>query len=234
MRILIVLVAVAAVIFLLVRWFLSANPADIARAIRRWGGVGLIILAIPLFLIGQFGFAIPLAIMGIASLLRGGMNMGGGQPSSGNRSQVNAYYVIMELDHDTGRVDGEVRKGQFAGRALSTFSLEELFELRAEVSDDAQSASLIDAFLDHAFPDWQEQAEAGGNSQERAAGGGGGAMTAKEALEILGLDEKATERDIRNAYTRLMKRFHPDQGGSNYFASRINEAKDMLLKKKRT
>ena len=55
-------------------------------------------------------------------------------------------------------------------------------------------------------------------------------MTREEAFEILGLAEGATQSDIKAAHHRLMKKFHPDQGGTNYFAARINQAKDLLLK----
>jgi curved DNA-binding protein CbpA len=50
------------------------------------------------------------------------------------------------------------------------------------------------------------------------------------ALEILGLKEGDTEKEIRAAYSRLMKRVHPDVGGSDFFAKQLNDARDVLLK----
>jgi hypothetical protein len=60
-----------------------------------------------------------------------------------------------------------------------------------------------------------------------------GAMTEKEAYEILGLDAGAGADAIRAAHRSLIKRLHPDAGGSGALAARVNEAKDILLKSHR-
>jgi type IV secretion system protein VirD4 len=54
-------------------------------------------------------------------------------------------------------------------------------------------------------------------------------MSAAQALEILGLELGATEKEIRAAYNRLMQKVHPDVGGSNFFAKQLNAARDVLL-----
>jgi len=56
-------------------------------------------------------------------------------------------------------------------------------------------------------------------------------MSRAEALKVLGLEEGASESDIRAAHRRLILQTHPDKGGSNYLAAKINEAKDVLLRR---
>ena len=54
-------------------------------------------------------------------------------------------------------------------------------------------------------------------------------MERTEALEILGLDRKATRDEIIERYNKLIKKNHPDLGGSEWITKRINKARDILL-----
>ena len=56
-------------------------------------------------------------------------------------------------------------------------------------------------------------------------------MTPDEAYQVLGLRPGASEADIRAAHHRLMRTAHPDSGGSDWLATRVNQARDVLLRR---
>jgi len=158
----------------------------------------------------------------------------GGAGGGGAETAVETATLLMRLDHATGRMSGRVRRGVFAGRELAELGLPELLTLLADCrATDQESVPLLEAWLDRAAPDWREaEAWAGtGTGAGTGAGGGrqGGRMSRAEALAVLGLGEGASPAEIRTAHRRLMRAAHPDQGGSDWLAARINEARDVLL-----
>jgi len=218
------------VVIVLLRGFVRADVAMLARGLRIVGGTAALGGAAVLFLRGQMQYAVPLAMLGSWLLWGGGGSSWGswpgGQPSTGQTSRVVTDYLEMELDHDTGALSGRVLKGTFAGRHIEAMSPAEVVQLWGECRfSDPKSASLIEAYLDRAYPDWREDmARAGGGDAGRGRG-----MTREEALEVLGLAPGASEEEIRRAHRELMLKIHPDRGGSDYLAAKINEAKDVLL-----
>jgi hypothetical protein len=160
---------------------------------------------------------------------RFGAGTAGGE--SGGESRVETATLEMRLDHATGSMSGRVRGGPQAGRELAELSRPELLALLAACrADDPDSAPLLEAWLDRADPDWRAAADEHGG----AAGGarpapGAGPMGREEALAVLGLAAGASDAEIRAAHRRLMRAAHPDGGGSDWLASRVNEARDVLL-----
>jgi hypothetical protein len=152
---------------------------------------------------------------------------GGAQRSPGKTSRVRSEFLDMVLDHDSGELRGQIVAGPHAGRFLGEFDLS---QLTAMISGfDTESVSLLESYLDRRFPAWRQDAQgnaAGG--QRRPAPSG--KMTDEEAYQILGLQPGAGRDEIGRAHRALMKKLHPDQGGSTYLAARVNEAKDTLLR----
>lgn len=86
----------------------------------------------------------------------------------------------------------------------------------------------LDVYLNRYFSIGGKNAQ--GNPDPRGVNSPGlSVMTEQEALDILGLQPGATSIQIRDAHRALMKKLHPDQGGTNYLATRVNQAKDVLL-----
>ena len=143
-----------------------------------------------------------------------------------DRSSIQTNFLSATLDHDTGNISGEVISGLHEGWRLDDLSTEQLQELLAQYSgDDPESAELLRAYLAQRN-DWEDQ-EAEQRSQQAQAAQ---AMNSKaEALATLGLDDTASEEDIVAAHRSLIQKLHPDRGGNDYLAAKINQAKDFLL-----
>ncbi len=145
-------------------------------------------------------------------------------PRQGQTSTVETEILRMQLDHDTGDLQGEVLKGKYEGWRLMDMDRQQLEELLAYCrSEDADSVQLLDSYLQRRFA-----GEAPFGRQE-ASPGDGGAMSRKEALAVLGLQEGASTEEIVAAHRKLMQKLHPDRGGNDYLAAKINQAKDLLL-----
>jgi hypothetical protein len=224
------LLGVAALLLMLLatRGFTLANPGVMARHIRTSAGVAVLIGAGILLFRGLAGYAMSLAALGTWLLWGGSLPWGmsgSAQKSPGQSSRIVTDHLEVELDHDSGRIQGRVLKGFFAGRDLESLAPVEMAHLWQDCRfADPQSAQILETYLDHAHPSWRE--DMARSDSERTAGG---TMTREQALDILGLGHGATEDDIRRAHRELMMKLHPDRGGSTFLAAKINEAKDVLL-----
>ena len=222
------------IVYAALRSFLNANPRTMAQNMRRIAGVAALLMALFFTVTGRFPLAVPLGIVAI-SLLRGNLSgfnpfPGNANKSAGQQSRVRTRTIEMELDHDTGEMEGRVIKGRFAARMLSSMNDGELIELWNDcLKPDPQAAQLLEAYMDRRSPEWREGAGTKANQDDKAGSRSDGPISRDEAYEILGLQPGASKSDIRRAHRSLMKKMHPDQGGSTYLATKINEAKDLLL-----
>jgi hypothetical protein len=147
----------------------------------------------------------------------------------------------MFLDENTGDMRGKVLKGKFAGSHLSELSLVQLQQLHGRYTQqDAESATLLTAYLfqmhgaaspgaSNAGDEGTKQDAGADHTDQRAAKSHG--MTRNEAYEILGLKRGADPQTVTDAHRRLMQKLHPDRGGTNYLAAKINAAKNLLLER---
>jgi len=227
--------ALLVVLILVARLVAHGNPRKLAFGLRKVGGVALFAVAGFLALRGALPIAIPLAAFALALVGAGsGTGLGGAfgtaQKSSGQTSHVETERLEMELDHDSGHMDGKCLAGRFAGRSLSSLSDREAIELYLEFATDGlKEAALMEAYLDWRVADWRDRADEGAGAARGRAGSKSGSMSREEARAVLEVGPDASEDDIRQAHRGLMKKMHPDHGGSTYLAARINEAKEVLL-----
>jgi hypothetical protein len=222
---LILTVAVLAVTAVAV--FVTTSPARLAAGIRLGGPVVLGLAALALLLIGRASLA-GLLLAG-AFAWYGAARMGKpAKPLQNKRSTVRTAALEMELDHESGGLEGLVLAGRHEGKMLGRMQLPALMELYRDLFDDGESRQLLETYLDGRFPAWRDDLKANARNRKGAAPRPG-AMTEQEAYQILGLQAGATAAEIRQAHRRLMQRVHPDLGGSSFLAARINEAKDVLL-----
>jgi DnaJ-domain-containing protein 1 len=125
--------------------------------------------------------------------------------------------------------------GKDEGKRLDALTRPTLLELYGVcLRDDPDGARLLEAYLDRRFTGWR----AAGDANRDAGSGGGdararrtGTITEDEAYEILGLKKGAAAADIARAHRDLMKKLHPDLGGTTDLAARVNEAKDVLMRR---
>lgn len=236
--------ALGTALLLLTLWLMRLFAAARAETIRKVGtwslaAVGGVMLLVLLFsgrggqILWTLVFLGPVAWR-VAQAWRQSRRFGGSRaeaatPGGDTETRIETATLAMGLDHASGRMSGRVRRGTHAGRELAELSLPALLALLADCrANDPESAPLLEAWLDRTAPDWREAEAFAGTG----AGGGaprGGPMSRAEALEVLGLAEGATSEEIRAAHRRLMRAAHPDQGGSDWLAARINQARDILL-----
>jgi hypothetical protein len=229
--VLIGIVALFGVLWLM-RKYVQANPTGMAWLVQRVGGLLAMIAGILITLRGGLALGVPLGLMGMGLLgwTRGVSFLPSwlGGPSRVSRQRT--AFIEVAIDHVTGAMRGRVIAGKRAGADLDALDDAALNALMAEI--DPASRQLLMAYRDRRSAGRREYAQGGADARQRGAASSG-KMTEEEAYKFLGLEPGAGAEEIGQAYRRLMKKLHPDQGGPTYLAARINEAKEVLLRRHR-
>jgi hypothetical protein len=212
-----------AISFWIVRSVLrSIFPAVVQNSL----GVFLITAGIWLIFLRLVAIAVPVLVLGAVLLLS--RKAAKAKRSTTQKSQVRSAHLEMTLDHETGSIDAEILTGTFQGQALSDLALQELLRFHAEVQTDEETVKLFETFLDSAHPDWRDQMERN-SARGETASPHSRKLSRDEAYRLLGLEAGSSEADVREAYRRLIKRVHPDSGGSAALTAQITEARNRLL-----
>jgi len=228
-------VVVLVLLLVAINAFAKLNPRTLAPILKTVGGVGALGGAAFLASRGQIGLALPLGVAGLGLL--GWLPFGPAglfqrtQKSSGQVSRVRSAFLEMELDHDTGAMRGRILAGQHEGVTLDALDMATVTGFLPNI--DEESRALLMAYLDRREPSWRDNVKGDAAAGPGRASWSSGKMTEEEAYQILGVHPGASAEEIGRAHRTLMKKLHPDQGGSTYLAARVNEAKDVLLRRHR-
>ncbi len=172
-------------------------------------------------------FGIGLWLLGRASRAGGA----GAQRKSGTLSRVRSAIVEMDYDHADGRMTGRIIAGAYEGHALEDLDQTQCETVHAMCRrDDVDGSRLLEAYLDRRFAGWRPAGQADSDAGERRARPSS-RMSEDEAYEVLGLRRGAARDEIVRSHRTVMKKWHPDQGGTADLAARANEAKEVLLRR---
>ena len=145
--------------------------------------------------------------------------------------RVRSAMIEMEFDRASGAMRGLVLAGPSEGARLDRLTRSQCEALYAACRTvDREGARLLEAYFDRRFAGWREAGQ-GDRDAWRERARHPNRMTEEEAHQVLGLSPRPSRDDIVRAHRSLMKKLHPDQGGSTDGAARVNEAKEVLMRR---
>lgn len=141
---------------------------------------------------------------------------------TGGKAHFSTEYLDLEIDIPNKAVHGRILKGLHEGKHFHELTREQLAEL-AQYYQNRDKKSYF--FVRAAEKGFHEQSGAQQQPDFQDP-------DRQEALQILGLKESPSREEIIAAHRRLINKLHPDRGGSDFLASRVNQARDALLRDK--
>ena len=229
----------------LIKQFANTSPQTYRRIIRMAGGQQGLFNAVYNVLKARSGVAgmVATALMWFFNQQQKSAGAARGAGFDGFRwggfgakgaSKATSATVEVELDHETGDMIGKATSGPYGGRDFAQMTRDEMLAMRSWcAAQDPEGARLLEAYLDRRFSGWRPAGESEAHARGGHAAGRSGGMTEDEAHQILGLQKGAGAEEIARAHRELMKKAHPDAGGSSELAARLNEAKTVLMRRHR-
>lgn len=130
-------------------------------------------------------------------------------------------FVEVQINLQNGNISGKIIRGLHEGLDITTLTDEQLHELENYYQErDKRSFYLIRVLRQRAGQQFKSDANYSSV----------GDPSVEEAHQILGVQKGASKKDIIKAHRSLMQKLHPDRGGNDYLAARVNIAKEILLK----
>lgn len=247
MRSLIVIVAVGLLGYLAYRWLRKNHGGNFRNnygvfAIYVLAGI-LIVLTLSgkaHWLFGVAGAALPIGRKLVMALkawrfIQKVSDSGRGEKKAKpSLATIQTRFLSIQMDPESGLMTGRVLQGIFRGYVLDKMPFAHLTRLLRElrIENDTDSIRLLETYLERTWPtDWDTYRSQRNHQENTSAGGS--TIDIEEAHNMLGLNPGASVDEIRAAHRRLIQKLHPDRGGSDYLATRLNQAKDLLIKNQR-
>jgi hypothetical protein len=192
---------------------------------------------------GLFAFAVPLFIMAYLFIRNTdfplelpwskegrGMRNTNAQNHGPRNPVISSQFLKIIINPEKNELSGKVIRGVKGGQGLDSLSLADLNELLIFYSSkDKASEQILISYMDLNHGSWRKEMRGYYESEDKLVSSTSSRITRREAIEILGLSSHPTNEEVKANHRLLMKRFHPDQGGSPFLAAKINMAKDCLL-----
>lgn len=140
--------------------------------------------------------------------------------NTGGRANFNTEHMQVEVNLQARTISGVIIKGPFSGQRIEQLSPDDLVKLADYYSDKDKKSYYFIRVAQKGFTGQQQPPPQNDFSDPDK----------QEALDILGLQDQPTRDDVIKAHRRLINKLHPDRGGSDFLASRVNLARDVLLK----
>lgn len=234
--VILLLIGVVAWFFMRYRHVPPAEQAKWRKLALLYGGLGVLLLLVltnrvtPL--LGLFGAVTPWIHRAILAKNMIDRFRTQGAAAADQVSRLQTRFLKVEIDPTTGAMHAVVTEGEHTGEVLADLSEEQLIALWQHVrTQDEASAQLLQAWMDREIgPRWRHSAgvNQGGNTDSPSRNA---TMSISDAYAVLGLAEGCSRDDIVGAHRKLIGRVHPDKGGGDWLAAKVNEAKAVLLER---